>query len=166
MKNIIIVLIAILLIALIGFSALNKSEDEKKAEKADTPESYQKIVVDSVTALLQDGVAEIFEMDCSISGCHQGMYPKKKLDLEPDQMIVALVNVPSREIDTLKLVDWENPQKSYLLMKIRGDEGMIEEQMPIEAPPLSDEKIKVVEDWIIRLAKANEVSQSLEKVKE
>ena len=109
-------------------------------------------------------VAIIFKEDCSTSGCHRGNYPKKKLNLEEDKFLQALINVPSLEVETLKLVDTKNPDKSYLLMKIRGDEGIVDDRMPVDAPPLKDEEIKIIENWVLSLAEMDK-SQILPKSK-
>jgi len=50
-----------------------------------------------------------------------------------------------------KLVDIQNPEKSYLLKKIRGDEDIQGKQMPAGSPPLSEQDQKIIENWIISL---------------
>ena len=86
-----------------------------------------------------------------MAGCHRGAYPKKKLNLEPDKFLESVLNAPSQEINSLKMVDTKNPEKSYLLMKIRGDKGIKGSRMPDDAPPLKKEEIKAIEDWIFSL---------------
>ncbi len=93
-------------------------------------------------------VAKIFEQNCATSGCHKGQFPKKKLNLEADKFTAATVNVKSLQIDSLKIVDTKVPEKSYLLMKIRGANGIIESRMPIDAPPLKEAEIKAIEAWV------------------
>jgi hypothetical protein len=70
------------------------------------------------------------------------------LNLEEDKFLKALLNIPSQEIPSLKLVDKEKPEKSYLLMKIRGDKAIVGRRMPLDSPPLSEGEIKIIEDWI------------------
>jgi hypothetical protein len=115
---------------------------------------------DSAKVKLQNAVSAILKTNCSVAGCHRGAYPKKKLNLEPDKFLEELVNVPSQEIKSLKLVDTKNPEKSYLLMKIKGEKGIKGARMPDDAPPLKKEEIKVIEDWIFGL---KEVSSEKEK---
>ena len=67
-------------------------------------------------------------------------------------MMAAVINVQSLQREDLKLVDTARPQQSYLLMKIKGDEGIIDERMPAEAPPLDEDKIRVIEEWVLSLA--------------
>jgi hypothetical protein len=99
-------------------------------------------------------VEKIMQQSCATSGCHQGAFAKKKLNLESAKFLAALVDRPSLQAEKYKLVDTENPQKSYLLIKVRGDSGMVESRMPIEAPPLQAEEIKALEDWVYSLKKA------------
>jgi len=113
-------------------------------------------------AKLADQVEKIFTQSCATTGCHQGAYPKRKLNLEPGQFIKALVDKPSLQAADARLVDTANPEKSYLLVKVRGDSGMVESLMPIQAPPLKAEQIKILEDWVHSLHKpAEKVEKAL-----
>jgi hypothetical protein len=85
---------------------------------------------------------------CSVSGCHSGKYPKIKLNLEEDEMLDALVDVPSRQAAGRKLVDTENPETSYLLVKLKGGEGLVGAVMPINLPPLGAPEIETMERWV------------------
>lgn len=114
-----------------------------------------KIVIteaDSLKVNLQKQVASIFNANCSTAGCHKGKYPKKKLNLEEDKFVEALVNVPSRELEGYKLVDTQAPEKSYLLMKIKSQQGIVGDPMPVEAPPLKENEINTIETWVFSLA--------------
>lgn len=106
---------------------------------------------DSTKVKLQSEVTAIFRINCSTAGCHRGFYPKKKLNLEADKFLKAVLNVSSQEVSSLKRVDTKNPEKSYLLMKIKGDKGIKGGRMPDDAPPLKKEEIKAIEDWIFSL---------------
>ncbi len=97
---------------------------------------------------LQEEVTTILKRNCSVSGCHRGTYPQMNLNLEKDKFLKSLFNIPSQEIPSLKLVDKENPEKSYLLMKIKGDKAIVGRRMPLDSPPLREDKIKTIEDWI------------------
>jgi len=97
---------------------------------------------------LTNRVQRIFKNSCSISGCHKGRYPKMMLNLEPDKFKEALLNISSTEMSSMKLVDTLNPEKSYLLKKIRGDKEIVGGRMPLESLPLKEEEMKTVEDWI------------------
>ena len=112
---------------------------------------------------LGNKVGEIFKNNCSVQGCHAGMYPAQGLNLEEDRYPEFLINISSQELPSLKLVDTENPQKSYLLMKIKGDKTIKGVRMPANSPPLKDEDIETIEDWIQSL---KEVESKKEAVPE
>jgi hypothetical protein len=106
---------------------------------------------DSTKIELQNKVTAILKANCSVAGCHRGSHPKKKLNLETDKFLNSVLDVKSQEIDTLKRVDTKNPEKSYLLMKIKGEKGIKGSRMPDDAPSLKKEEIKAIEDWIFSL---------------
>jgi hypothetical protein len=97
---------------------------------------------------LEDEIAQIFQKNCSTTGCHQGRFPPMNLKLEKDAFKDALINVSSQELQHLKLVDTEDPEKSYLLMKIKGDKAISGKRMPLNAIPLQEKEIKAIENWI------------------
>ncbi len=92
--------------------------------------------------------SHIFVKNCSLSGCHQGQFPPMGLNLGKDQFQDSLINVPSQEVPRLKLVNTQNPEQSYLLMKISGSEGIVGKQMPLNSPPLEPEEILALESWV------------------
>lgn len=112
----------------------------------------------------QVNVTSVFKTYCAVAGCHRGQFPKKKLNLEPDKYYDALVNVSSRQIDSLKLVDTANPEKSYLLMKLKKGENIVGDPMPIDSPPMKKEEIKIVEDWVYNLKLKGETEAKKEDI--
>jgi hypothetical protein len=100
---------------------------------------------------LPKNVETIIRHNCSVSGCHQGKYPVMNLNYEPDKFLTAVLNVPSQEIPSLKLIDTNSPEKSYLLMKTRGDKDIAGKRMPLNYPPLKDEDIQIIQAWILSL---------------
>ena len=116
----------------------------------------------SIKSHAEEKVATLFKKFCSVAGCHQGQYPKKKLNLEPDKFYNATVDMPSLQVDSLKLVDTKNPEQSYLLKKVNGESGIVESRMPVDAPPLKEEEIEIIKNWIFNLA---ENTQKKEDVK-
>jgi hypothetical protein len=133
-------IVLLIFIIFISYSFIAPAEEKQEAEK--------QTILESARSMSQEGKAEILKRSCSTSGCHRGEYPKAKLNLEPEKMHAATVNVPSKQIETLKLVDTSDPEASYLLMKIRGIEGIKKNRMPINAPPLTENDIKTVRLWI------------------
>ncbi len=107
---------------------------------------------DSLTMALNAKTATILKKSCSTAGCHAGAYPKARLSLEPGNMLAALKNVTSRQIDSVKLVDATRPEKSYVVMKIRGEKGIKGERMPYEASSLENEEIRTIELWVYSIA--------------
>jgi hypothetical protein len=75
-----------------------------------------------------------------------------KLNLENAGLVESLRNAPSRQIDTLKLVDTKRPEASYLIMKIRGDKGIHGDRMPLDAEPLKAEETNTTELWVYSMA--------------
>jgi hypothetical protein len=135
MNNFLKIALVLILVATYAFS-FKVSED-----KTTTPPK-------PVDTKLQQQVVDIFQKSCATGGCHKGLYPKKKLNLEPEKYLDAVIDKPSLQIDSLKLVDTQSPAKSYLLMKVKGSEGIVEAKMPVDAPPLADAEIKTLEAWI------------------
>ena len=96
-------------------------------------------------------VSEVFAMSCAFSGCHSGEEPAAGLSLEGD-FAARIVGVASEQRSDLKLVDPGNPNKSYLLIKVRGDDAIISQQMP-PGNPLSAEQVEIIRAWIASGAK-------------
>jgi hypothetical protein len=94
------------------------------------------------------GAERVFVKNCSRAGCHAGSYPPQGLNLDKDHFQRFLIDVPSREVPDRKLVDTKNPEQSYLLMKIKGSEGIVGRRMPAYAPALGAEEISAVETWV------------------
>ncbi len=95
-----------------------------------------------------EDIAQIFKQNCSTTGCHSGRFPAMNLNLEQDKFRESLINASSQQLEHLKLVDPEYPEKSYLLMKIKGDKAIDGVRMPRNAPPLSSMEIETLEKWI------------------
>ena len=96
-------------------------------------------------------VSEVFAVSCTISGCHSGGEPAAGLSLEGD-FAASIVGVASEQRPDLKLVDPGNPNKSYLLIKVRGDDEIVSQQMP-PGNPLSAEQVEIIRAWIASGAK-------------
>ena len=96
-------------------------------------------------------VREVFAVSCTISGCHGGGDPAADLSLEGD-FAARIVGVDSGQRPDFKLVDPGNPNKSYLLIKVRGDDEIVSQQMP-PGSPLSAEQVEIIRAWIASGAK-------------
>ena len=145
--------ILFVLIAIIGSVFFNSHLLPAQTAVADSMVDSTKgeAQLDSAKAEMQLKAVAIFKAECATAGCHRGAHPKKYLNLEPDKLLSSTVNVVSQENKNLKLIDTQNPEKSYLWMKIKGEKGIKGSRMPDEAPPLKKEQIKAIEDWIFSL---------------
>ncbi len=96
-------------------------------------------------------VRAVFAVSCTFSGCHSGVAPAAGLSLEGD-FAARIVGVASGQRPGFKLVDPGNPNESYLLIKVRGDDEIVSQQMPPGAP-LSPEQVAIIRAWIASGAK-------------
>jgi mono/diheme cytochrome c family protein len=94
-----------------------------------------------------DGVKKLAQQKCA--GCHKGMFAPKGLKLDPAH-IEAILDKPSQEVPTLKIVDTKAPESSYILKKIRRQPDIVGKPMP---PPkaLTAEELQIIETWILGL---------------
>jgi hypothetical protein len=93
-------------------------------------------------------IQPIFAANCLI--CHQGAAGIGGLSLDPAAAYNNLVNKPSTESSLMRVVPGA-PEKSYLLNKVLGTQtqaGGIGAQMPFNAPPLSQDMVNKIQQWI------------------
>jgi mono/diheme cytochrome c family protein len=105
---------------------------------------------DSAAAAALAKVRAVFSEHCI--RCHGSKRPAAGLALATEADLAALAKTASAGRDTVMLVAPGRPEASYLLMKIKGSEGIIGNRMPLGAKPLSDEDVGIVEEWIRSLA--------------
>ena len=96
-------------------------------------------------------VSEVFAVSCVTSGCHSGGEPAAGLSLEGD-FAARIVGVASEQRSGFLLVDPGNPDESYLLLKVRGDDEIISQRMP-PGNPLPAEQVEIIRAWIASGAK-------------
>ena len=96
-------------------------------------------------------VSEVFSVSCALSGCHSGGEPTADLSLEGD-FAARIVGVASGQRPDLKLVDPGNPDSSYLLIKVRGDDEIVSQQMP-PGKVLPAAQVEIIRAWIASGAK-------------
>jgi hypothetical protein len=94
-----------------------------------------------------DGVKALLQKRCAV--CHKGKHPPKGLNLEPAN-VVAILDAPSREVPSLKIIDTKSPGSSYLLKKVRRQSDIAGSGMP---PPkaLTAAELQVIEAWLVGL---------------
>jgi hypothetical protein len=93
-------------------------------------------------------IKTIIKQNCSVSGCHSGKHPAANLSFEQDGFPASVINVSSLEVPELKIVDSAAPEKSYLLMKVNGEPGIVGKRMPANRDPLTGPQISELKDWI------------------
>jgi len=91
---------------------------------------------------------QIFTPVCAKAGCHAAGSSPSGLVLEAGQSYGNLVGRPAAENSTLDRVSPGNPDRSYLILKLRGDPSITGERMPLGGPYLSAEQIEGIAAWI------------------
>jgi len=94
---------------------------------------------------IPDGVKGLFQKRCT--GCHKGKHPPKGLNLEPAN-VVAILDAPSREVPSLKIIDTKSPGSSYLLKKVRRQSDIAGSGMP-PPKPLTANELQIIEAWLV-----------------
>jgi hypothetical protein len=92
---------------------------------------------------------EVFTPTCAVIGCHHPVGQQSQLVLTAGVAYANVVGVSSVETPSLKRVAAGDPANSYLYRKITGA-GITGDRMPQALPPLPDDKLKLVRDWIRR----------------
>jgi len=98
-------------------------------------------------------VQPIFTANCALSGCHSGTSPASGLDLS-SSAYSKIVNVSSRQRAALFLIKPLDPDNSYLIHKIKGDD-ISGSRMPLGRTPLTVDVIALIENWIRQGAQNN-----------
>lgn len=98
-----------------------------------------------LTPDLQSIQENVFTPICT--QCHQGAAAPLGLRLDESSAYAMLVNAPSSEVPTLLRVAPGDPQNSYIIQKLEG-RAAVGGQMPLGQPPLPQETIAVIRQWI------------------
>ena len=97
--------------------------------------------------------AQIFTPNCVKADCHDAATAQNGLILEAGQSYALLVNHPSLG-SALPRVTPGDPERSYLIKKLRGDPDITDDRMPLDGPPfLTPEQIAGIAGWIREGAK-------------
>lgn len=93
---------------------------------------------------------EIINKSCAFSGCHVSG------SVSPNLADNSYTNIVSKKSSTgMDYIKPNDPNNSYLLLKILGSSGINGSRMPLNSSPLSQEKINVITEWINNGAKNN-----------
>ena len=93
--------------------------------------------------------AEVFTPTCAVLGCHDAIGRQENLILAPGRAYEQIVNQGSVQMSSLRRVQPGDPNNSYLYRKLTGV-GIVQERMPQFGPPLPEDKLALVRDWIRR----------------
>ena len=93
--------------------------------------------------------AQIFTPTCAKAGCHAASSAQAGLVLEAGQAYGSLVGRSSSQRSNLARVQPGDPDRSYLILKLRGDPSITGLRMPQNGPPfLTSEQIEGIAAWI------------------
>jgi len=92
---------------------------------------------------------EVFTPNCTTIACHDPLGQQSQMVLIPGRAYASTVGVSSVEMPQLQRVTPGDPAASYLYRKIVGS-GITGDRMPLNQPPLSEQNIALVRDWIRR----------------
>jgi cytochrome c5 len=149
-------IVALALAACAGYALSQAAEQtaaEETAETAATTEAAtEAAVADTIVETPESRVTALFQSRCV--ACHGGQKPPAGLSLEAGAFQQRLPGVASRQLKSVKLVDLETPEKSYVLMKVRGEKGIQGGRMPAGGAKLPDADVLVIQEWIAELAAA------------
>lgn len=102
---------------------------------------------------IPDEVLDIFDEKCAFAGCHVGTAAPKGLDLSEDFAYSGLVNQNSGDYGSRYLrVKPQDPARSYLMMKLKGNAIIKGERMPKSSNMLTSEELAAIENWINSLS--------------
>jgi hypothetical protein len=92
--------------------------------------------------------AEIFTPTCAKAGCHAASAASGGMVLEAGRAYGEIVNRPSTETN-LDRIEPGDPERSYLIKKLRGDPDITGSQMPFDNPgSLTREQLDGIIGWV------------------
>ena len=91
----------------------------------------------------------VFNSSCATSGCHDLPSASAGLVLEAGVSHSELVGVAAASDGTLQRVEANNPDDSFLIIKLEAtDPRLVGSPMPLDSPALSTAEIQAIRDWI------------------
>jgi hypothetical protein len=94
--------------------------------------------------------SQIFTPSCAFSGCHGGSSPAEGMSLMAGAAYSNIVNVRSSQQGSRDRIEPNDPDSSYLYLKVTGDSSISGLRMPRSGPALSQQLIELLRDWIER----------------
>ena len=100
--------------------------------------------------------AQVFTPNCAKAGCHSAASGAGGLSLEAGQAYAQTVNRRAVGNSALDLIEPGDPERSYLVKKIRGDADITGARMPLDNPgAISQEQIDGIIGWVLAGAPNN-----------
>ena len=148
----------LIVVMVLTCAAVAVAEADEGATETDA-QAVEEGVAERAVRTPETKAAALFQARCTV--CHGSDKPAADLVLTTERFQDSLLDIQSTELKTLKLIDTEKPEASYLLMKLRGDKGIQGARMPAGMTPLEDEEIQIVEEWIafVVVARAEEAAE-------
>lgn len=101
-------------------------------------------------ATFTDVQNRIFSASCAFSGCHAGSAPAQGMNLSQGMAYGEIVGVPSAQQPSLDRIEPGDADASYLYLKVTGAPTITGSRMPRGGPPLDQELVDLLRDWIER----------------
>lgn len=92
--------------------------------------------------------AEIFTPSCATAGCHTAAAGVEGLVLEAGRSYGQIVNRPANQNRQLDRVEPGDPERSYLIRKLRGDPDITGARMPLDRGALTAEQMTGIVEWV------------------
>jgi len=100
--------------------------------------------------------AEIFTPICAKAGCHDAATASGGQVLAAGRAYGEIVRHPAQGRPDLNRIEPGDPERSYMVKKLRGDPDIVGNQMPFDAPgSLPREKLDGLIGWILAGAPNN-----------
>ena len=94
--------------------------------------------------------AQVFTPTCAKAGCHAASAAAGGLVLEAGRSYGEIVNRPAVGNASLDLIEPGNPERSYLIKKLRGDPDITGGRMPLDNPgSLTQEQMDGIAGWVL-----------------
>ena len=100
--------------------------------------------------------AQIFTPTCAKAGCHTASAASGELVLEAGRSYGEIVNRPAVGNGSLDRIEPGDPERSYLIKKLRGDPDITGDRMPLDNPgALTREQLDGLVGWVLAGAPNN-----------
>lgn len=100
--------------------------------------------------------AQIFTPTCAKAGCHAASSASGEMVLEAGQAYGQIVNRPAVGNSSLDRIEPGDPERSYLIKKLRGDPDITGARMPLDNPgSLTQEQMDGIVGWVLAGAPNN-----------